>query len=592
MDEGDFCNMTNRDIRFLLKPFYSNSRALVIGVNEYEEVSPLSYAVSDAEAVRDALVGQLDFPDTNVFLLTDNQASRSAIMRAYLSLATSVVDMDERIIIFFAGHGLTRTGYRGEVGYLVPSDGDPEDLATLIRWDDLTTNADLVRAKHMFFIMDACYGGLALNRSLSQGGARFLRDMMQRFSRQVLTAGKADEEVSDSGGPLPNHSVFTGHLLEGIGGKAAGESGAITANGLMSYVYGRVSCDKNSRQTPHYGHFDGDGDFVLRMPAGGGPDQDETKGVDTLISVPFLPEPQDSTRYQQKVSRAKALLSNEESAIELHDVVVAEVKRFVAATGKDRFPVSGTLSKEDLLSRLVTYEEAVEDLSAAAACLARWGKPAHGPLLEKLASRASDGLGAESGRTVPLALRWYPLMLVLYSAGISAVEGRRYDSLASLVLAPVEEDRRGRTGRPLIQAATEAMLECTRADLFKLVPGHERHYAPMSEYLFKLLQPTLDDLLFLGGAYERAFDEFEILLALMTADLGKEQAGHVWGPIGRFGWKEHHNDQPPLSKLIGEAQSAGASWGPFRAGLFGGDPERFTAGAYEFLAGVKRLSWW
>ena len=34
----------------------------------------------------------------------------------------------------------------------------------------------------------------------------------------------------------------------------------------MSYVYRKVGQDSRSNQTPHYGHFDGDGDFVLRAP--------------------------------------------------------------------------------------------------------------------------------------------------------------------------------------------------------------------------------------------------------------------------------------------------------------------------------------
>ena len=59
---------------------------------------------------------------------------------------------------------------------------------------------------------------------------------MCRYSRQVITAGKADEVVSDSGGPLPNNSVFTAQLPEGMRGKAATEQGIITANGLMAYV--------------------------------------------------------------------------------------------------------------------------------------------------------------------------------------------------------------------------------------------------------------------------------------------------------------------------------------------------------------------
>ena len=57
------------------------------------------------------------------------------------------VGNDDRIVVFFAGHGHTVPGRRGETGFLLPVDGDPSDLSTLIRWDDLTRNADLISAK-------------------------------------------------------------------------------------------------------------------------------------------------------------------------------------------------------------------------------------------------------------------------------------------------------------------------------------------------------------------------------------------------------------------------------------------------------------
>jgi len=131
---------------------------------------------------------------------------------------------------------------------------------------------------------------LALTRSLHAGSTRFLKDMMLRYSRQVLTAGKADEVVSDSGGPLPNHSVFTGHLIEGLRGKAATENGVITASSLMSYVYGKVANDKNSNQTPHYGYFDGDGDFILHAPQLAELEKADDKDIDSLVVVPYAEE--------------------------------------------------------------------------------------------------------------------------------------------------------------------------------------------------------------------------------------------------------------------------------------------------------------
>ena len=89
--------------------------------------------------------------------------------------------------------------------------------------------------------MDACYGGLALSRkSIPPGSMRFLKDMLQRYSRQVLTAGKADEMVLDSGGPRPGHSIFTAHILDAFEGVVSLPSGVITANSIMAHAYEKV----------------------------------------------------------------------------------------------------------------------------------------------------------------------------------------------------------------------------------------------------------------------------------------------------------------------------------------------------------------
>src|SRR4030042_6345951 len=192
---------------------YENSFALVVGINNYLKASPLGYAVNDANAVAALLESDFDFKSENIKLLLDESATRHEIMSTFLSYANSEVSPNDRIFVFFAGHGMTQTGRRGEVGFLVPYDGDQGNLSSLIRWDDLTRNAELIVAKHMLFVMDACYGGLAITRALSAGSMRFLKDMFQPYSRQVLTAGKANEVVADAGGPIPNHSVFTGHFL-------------------------------------------------------------------------------------------------------------------------------------------------------------------------------------------------------------------------------------------------------------------------------------------------------------------------------------------------------------------------------------------
>ena len=74
-----------RDIRFHLKTHYSDSRALIIGINEYKNASPLSYAVSDAKEIRDVLVDELYFPEANITYLVDSEATKENILRALMS---------------------------------------------------------------------------------------------------------------------------------------------------------------------------------------------------------------------------------------------------------------------------------------------------------------------------------------------------------------------------------------------------------------------------------------------------------------------------------------------------------------------------
>lgn len=164
-----------RELKYILKQSYDCSRALIIGINKYQSASPLGYAVSDAEEIKDVFVSELGFDEKEVIYLTDEDATKSNILKAFLSFTSENIKVDDRLFVFFAGHGHTRSGFKGEVGYLVPYDADMNDYSSFIRWDELTRNAELIRAKHILFVMDACYGGLAVNRDVQAGSSRFLK---------------------------------------------------------------------------------------------------------------------------------------------------------------------------------------------------------------------------------------------------------------------------------------------------------------------------------------------------------------------------------------------------------------------------------
>jgi TolA-binding protein len=176
------------------------------------------------------------------------------------------VQHDDRVLIFFAGHGATRKLASGrDLGYIIPVDADLSNFeGSAISMTNFQDISEAIPAKHVLFLMDSCYSGLALTRggSIALSPQNYLNEMSKREARQMFTAGGADQQVADDG---PNgHSIFTWTLMQGLDGRAdLNGDGVITATELAAYVAPAVSA--LSHQTPAFGNLPGSegGDFLF-----------------------------------------------------------------------------------------------------------------------------------------------------------------------------------------------------------------------------------------------------------------------------------------------------------------------------------------
>lgn len=246
---------------------YRESWAVVIGIDDYQKWPKLQYAGRDADAIRQALIEKLGFQDNHVILLKNRDATRSQILSLLNGkLGQGKMQRDDRVFVFFSGHGATRKLSSGrDLGYIIPVDSDPQNMATdAIPMTELQNIAEHLPAKHLLFVMDSCYSGLGLTRGGSS--QNFLKENARRVARQMITAGGADQMVMD-GGP-GGHSIFTWTLLQGLAGKAdLNGDGFITGTELAAYVSPAVS--SVSRQTPAFGSLPGSegGEFVFELLA-------------------------------------------------------------------------------------------------------------------------------------------------------------------------------------------------------------------------------------------------------------------------------------------------------------------------------------
>ena len=89
-----------------IKEIYSESWALVIGINTYQNVEPLNYAVNDAVAVKEMLVEKYGFKESNIRLILDEEATKDNILAGFSDILAQAREKD-RVVVFYAGHGET-----------------------------------------------------------------------------------------------------------------------------------------------------------------------------------------------------------------------------------------------------------------------------------------------------------------------------------------------------------------------------------------------------------------------------------------------------------------------------------------------------
>lgn len=231
--------------------------AAVIGVSRYADpaVVDLAYADADAAAFRDHLRTSLGIPESNLFVLENERATREAILNTLGSQLRERATEHDTVIVFFAGHGATEavTGAPdgdGLVKYLLPHDAKAADLfSTAIDMTGVPGLLGRLRAKRVVLVLDACFSGAAGGRSL---GGRWRtvpnEQVFQRIAasgrgRVVLAASDGDELATE---PVAlGHGVFTYFLLEGLRGAAdlppyGNDDGLINVDEAHLYTSRRV----------------------------------------------------------------------------------------------------------------------------------------------------------------------------------------------------------------------------------------------------------------------------------------------------------------------------------------------------------------
>ncbi len=255
---------------------YDNSWAILIGINDFKYWPDLDYALNDVQDVKNVLIDDYGFDKKNIRVYLNKEVTLENIHILLRGDFINRIGENDRLVFFWAGHGETRTFRNGtEKGFLVPYDGEKKKsknaYATYLSMEEMEQFSTNCAAKHILFLIDACYSGFAASTRgatvVQVENEADINRKSRELGRQIITAGKKGEKVLES--PDWGHSAFTYKLLAGIKspGFAADTdlNGIISATELASYLTQEVARITNEVQTPVYANFRGSGEFIF-MP--------------------------------------------------------------------------------------------------------------------------------------------------------------------------------------------------------------------------------------------------------------------------------------------------------------------------------------
>jgi len=238
--------------------------AVIIGVSKYQDqdIRSLKFARADAENIHKLVIDPEGggFPEENVRLLVDEQATRESIIKAVGAWLPGQVKPGDMVLLFYAGHGGVEADTTGEEPdgnskYLIPYDSELGGLfSTAILNSTMTMMLQRIHSNQMIFLIDCCYSGGAVKaaaiRSVSPPGTNVETDVYSDFSgsgRAIISASLASQPSYEA--PEWNHGLFTYNLLKGISGAADSNNDGSIA--LISEIYPFVAAGVSTMARSH-----------------------------------------------------------------------------------------------------------------------------------------------------------------------------------------------------------------------------------------------------------------------------------------------------------------------------------------------------
>ncbi len=253
-------------------PQIPRSYALVVGISKYKNLpakAQLQYPDRDAADMYSTLISEKagQFPAEGVHELINEHATLANLKQELETWLPSVTGPNDRVFIYFAGHGFISGGK----AYLAPYDVDPTKVAsTAYPMDELgQVIGNRIHGKWKVLLTDACHSGAITPEDDTAQVNKSLLDL--NSSMFSLTASRDREQSFESSQWGGGHGIFTYYVIQGLQGEAdTSGDGVVTADELAEYVHTNVRLATHMLQNPTSDRGSFDPNMVLAFNPGSG----------------------------------------------------------------------------------------------------------------------------------------------------------------------------------------------------------------------------------------------------------------------------------------------------------------------------------
>ncbi len=259
----------------------AENRALLVGIDKYQYINPLIGSKNDARAMAKFIKSEWGYKQSQIKILTDEQATAKGILRAFDNWLIRGSKRGDNVLFFYSGHGTyviddndhDETDGVDEALCPVDSRKTSRGKANLIRDDEINQRLKKLRGRKVLVIVDACHSGTITKSAFERrypnpfvkeavfGGKQYRPPITKSWKKEALVENQADNIISYTAVTSeqvalvdqyqrPTQGVFTRRFIEAFKNKNAdaNSDGKITHHELLAYLRRKSQsyCQKSS----------------------------------------------------------------------------------------------------------------------------------------------------------------------------------------------------------------------------------------------------------------------------------------------------------------------------------------------------------